>query len=524
MNPRTWRLCSSALAVCLLISPTLAQGNIDRRLDDFIKAQSVASGALTPEQLAEANRLLDEISIGFNVAVETEEKRHLDLLRIVGQARIRAWRGLSSRHGLEREEGLSERIMGSLRLRMGETFRESLHNEILLLPRLSPPELRAGAALLLGTIEGERSTLALLYATHDLDRDVRDCAAESVAGRDSDAVHNTFLKLLISVEAGELELTTMPLERHFQEVTPKAGSKGEELLFEFIRARLTANDWRTSSRAISMCANLSDQRVAPLLIEAMNLWLTRKSAGLQAARVLGELERALVNRSGLKLGQRPERWRTWWRSIKTNENSPPTDQASATRTQASFFGLRPMTDRVIFVLDGSGSMDTNFKSDRPQSNRSQSNRKKDTRFSEATDQLLSYLDDLGESTHFDVVIFNSKLRRFRGDLVPANERNLKSLREWIQKRPPDGGTDLKRGVLNALSASKPKSLEADTIIVLCDGETTEGPGWITPFMRSFNEEARVKCHAIQLGGRSDGALEALCEQTSGDYIEIRDKR
>jgi hypothetical protein len=76
----------------------------------------------------------------------------------------------------------------------------------------------------------------------------------------------------------------------------------------------------------------------------------------------------------------------------------------------------------------------------------------------------------------------------------------------------------------AMSHKDPAVLEADTIIVLCDGETVEGETWVAPFIRSANDKARVRFHAVQLGGRSDGALEALCSQTDGDYIEVRDDR
>jgi len=67
----------------------------------------------------------------------------------------------------------------------------------------------------------------------------------------------------------------------------------------------------------------------------------------------------------------------------------------------------------------------------------------------------------------------------------------------------------------------PDTLEADTVIVLCDGETAEGPTWVGSFIRIHNDLARVRLHAVQLGGRSDGTLETLCEHTSGDYVEIK---
>lgn len=154
----------------------------------------------------------------------------------------------------------------------------------------------------------------------------------------------------------------------------------------------------------------------------------------------------------------------------------------------------------------------------------ESARKKNTRFKEATAQLVKCLEDLGEDTRFDVIIFDSHVRRFRGELIPAKENNLKALKSWIERKPPGGGTHLRAGVLNAMNRSSKAALEADTIIVLCDGETLEGPGWVAPSIRSFNEEARVVFSAVQLGGQSDGALEALCEHTNGDYIEIRDRR
>ena len=154
----------------------------------------------------------------------------------------------------------------------------------------------------------------------------------------------------------------------------------------------------------------------------------------------------------------------------------------------------------------------------------ESARQKNTRFTEAAAQLVNCLEGLGEDTRFDVVIFDSHVRRFRGELVPAKENTLKALQSWIQRKAPEGGTHLRAGVLNVMSRSSEAALEADTIIVLCDGETLEGPGWVAPSIRSFNEEARVVFSAVQLGGRSDGALEALCEHTNGDYVEIRDAR
>ena len=146
-----------------------------------------------------------------------------------------------------------------------------------------------------------------------------------------------------------------------------------------------------------------------------------------------------------------------------------------------------------------------------------------TRFDEAGSQLIKCLEGLGEDARFEVILFSDGLRHFRGELVPANEKNLRNLARWISLNGPDGGTHLRPGVRAAMCVDEPESLEADTVIVLCDGETAEGPTWVGSFIRVHNDLSRVRFHAVQLGGRSDGTLEALCKHTSGDYVEIESR-
>ena len=63
-------------------------------------------------------------------------------------------------------------------------------------------------------------------------------------------------------------------------------------------------------------------------------------------------------------------------------------------------------------------------------------------------------------------------------------------------------------------------LEADTVIVLCDGETEEGPGWVEPFLRSVNQRARVVFHCVRIGAAGDGTLEKLAGGSGGDFVRV----
>ena len=512
---RAKRAAGVSALLLLCMAPGSAQESISDRLSDLLRAQEDTIGPLSSVQLSLGNELIDQISGAWPASLETRKAYARGLLRFMGNAREREWSGSGMQLRGNKEAELAARAQGTLRLRLDAPLTSYLESEVLLLPRLHREDLRAGAALLLGDLDSSSSTLALLQATRDPDRHVRDCAVEALIGADSPAVHAALVELLREVERGDLELTTLPIERHFQSVTLAPGGVPEEQLFQYVRERLPSSDWHLASRAIAVSRALSDRRVAPPLIEAMSVWLTRQRGGIQAARTLGDLEDELIRRSGRKMGQDPERWRRWWRAVRAGEAKLPSESESGPRTMAAFFGLRPKTDRVVFVLDRSGSMDSAV-SGATKSAGSKSR----TRFDEAESQLLKCLEGLGEQTRFDVILFSDGIRRFRKELVPADEKNLKNLARWISLNGPEGGTRLFPGVVEAMSCHDPAALEADTVIVLCDGETAEGPTWVSPFLRVQNDLARVRFHAVQLGGRSDGTLEALCNLSDGDYVEI----
>ena len=63
-------------------------------------------------------------------------------------------------------------------------------------------------------------------------------------------------------------------------------------------------------------------------------------------------------------------------------------------------------------------------------------------------------------------------------------------------------------------------LQADTVIVLCDGFKTGGSAWILPILRTVNSRSRLVIHSVLIGGQSDGSLELLAEETGGDFVRI----
>ena len=56
------------------------------------------------------------------------------------------------------------------------------------------------------------------------------------------------------------------------------------------------------------------------------------------------------------------------------------------------------------------------------------------------------------------------------------------------------------------------------MIVLCDGETAEGPGWVKSFLERVNALARICFHGVQIGGGGDGTLELLAQGSGGEFV------
>ena len=99
------------------------------------------------------------------------------------------------------------------------------------------------------------------------------------------------------------------------------------------------------------------------------------------------------------------------------------------------------------------------------------------------------------------------------------------MRDSLLRREPHGGTFLRPAVELALRLDSngdvdAERLQADTIIVLCDGETGEGKGWVGPLLERINGEARVVFHTVLIGHRGDGTLEELSERSGGDFLAI----
>ena len=504
---------------------TPTRGVLAASLDPLVQLERWVSRAemrrkeLEPGDLQALRTVLGQLS----PQLEGEDEARERTLGLLARATAASWEhgsALNLQRALAGREALS-----ICRSAFTRAAREDLVHWMatsFLVSREADPRIRTGAALLLEGSRSDEVLMGLLVQTRDQDERPQAAALNSLAGWDAETVHARFITEL--EQWGELlERPSAQLaEEHFSTVELDAASRTSPKLASWVSAHLLNDDWRLASRAIKISSALDDPLAVPALIESLEGWKTRHEAGLPVRRVTYDIVRELQARSGLAITDHPQRWRTWWRAVEARGGDPGEineGRGDGQATRAGFFGLSPMTDRVIFVIDRSGSMRAPFGFSRSTASRAPS------RYQEAIAQMLAYLGGLGESAKFTVVLFDDDARSWRKRLVPATSGNLRSASAWLRGQRPDGGTNLHSGFDLALNIDSRgdidlRTLEADTVIVLCDGATESGSAWVEPTLERVGKIARVVFHCVQIGDGGDGTLEALAEHSGGQFVSI----
>ncbi|MCK6479412.1 MAG: hypothetical protein HUU06_05065 [Planctomycetaceae bacterium] len=188
---------------------------------------------------------------------------------------------------------------------------------------------------------------------------------------------------------------------------------------------------------------------------------------------------ALVAFSGKDLGFDPGTWSRWWK-----------DRAEGRveiYTVGDYYGLHLWSDRVVFVVDTSGSMTWPW-------------RKDPKRIEVARSELSRALGLLPKTCLFNMVAFSSKVRPWQPrEEVPATPANVEQARAWAEKVLVADGDTWTYAVLRDVFAKNP---EFDSLYFLSDGAPSDGeyitPEGIVAQVEVWNRYRRVVIHTIGL--------------------------
>ncbi len=160
--------------------------------------------------------------------------------------------------------------------------------------------------------------------------------------------------------------------------------------------------------------------------------------------------------------------------------------------QASFFGVRAQGRFFVYVIDCSESMID------------------EDRFARATMEVRRSVLALQAPQQFEVIFYNEGATPMPGGPQPrpADMRNKNQLLAWLRLVDPDGGTDPRSALRQALS------LRPEAVFLLSDGEFS--PGTVEA-VAHFNPH-RIPIHCVDLSGGDGGDhLRRIARESGGKF-------
>lgn len=297
----------------------------------------------------------------------------------------------------------------------------------------------------------------------------------------------------------------------------------DQSLLPRVYRELRHKSWQVRAAAIDFCRLVRSVKSIPYLIERLD-----KEKG----RLFADVQLALKAHTGFRL-HTVEKWRDWWRSkkdtfvlpplaaVQGKESEGPVRAASAT---ISYFNIPLVSDRVIFLLDVSGSMSSPMGSARRSSpstgaGKGHSSATAPTRLEEAKVQLQRVITALPEDARFNLIYFDTPVNTFLARMAVARKGMKQKAIQSVQGLKPRGGTNIHDALEEAFLDQA-----VDTIYLLSDGAPSAGKitdaDEIARVVAVWNQTRRIRIHTISLGARST-LMERLAKDSGGQHVWVQ---
>lgn len=269
--------------------------------------------------------------------------------------------------------------------------------------------------------------------------------------------------------------------------------------------------WTVRVRTAQLLQELRDEQSVPHLVDAL------VRAGGRERSTLGAALRSLT---GQNFDADPAVWKRW-----IQDGSKQAEGEAERPSGAHLYGLPIESERVLFLIDVSGSMTETFRAateDAPAVSRLES----------AKQELQRLIGGLSPATHFNVIAFSTAVIPWKDGLRPADDDAKASVREWIDGWSAAGNTcmwgALREAFRQADHAPRGGNVPAlDTIVLLSDGEPTyygiTKPGFqpATELLRwvgRWNPTKAIRIHTVSLAdGKGRGLLKDLARRHGGRF-------
>lgn len=247
---------------------------------------------------------------------------------------------------------------------------------------------------------------------------------------------------------------------------------------------------------------------------------------LKALRTEGH--NALLSLTGAKIeSPYAAQWKKWWEDNADKFEMPkgpkPTGIIKVAKKGVSFYGIHTFSDRILFIVDKSGSMDKQQKGKGAQGK---------TKWEICVQELIGAVFGLDTNGGFNVIFFNHAVMPWQNRKVPATEKIKRMLKKWVEDAEgggePVGGTNifdsLEKGFMfAAFGVTGTERPPYDTIFFLTDGKPTAGKVQdskrILEVMREWNKVAQITIHCVGIGADHDVEfMQELARIGDGQYV------
>lgn len=246
---------------------------------------------------------------------------------------------------------------------------------------------------------------------------------------------------------------------------------------EVLRAALAAVRKRREVRAVDPLIDLLEllgKRPDALMLDAVN--------------------NALLEITG-KYFEQVEDWRKYWETVRGSFRPQTGSVAAGVRTgerekKPTFFGTEIASERLVFVIDTSGSMEGD-------------------RLRKCKEQLAQCIDGLSPRSRFTIVAFSNQVRVWNKALQLASPRAKAQAKEFVEAIKASGNTFTLTALKEGLGVDG-----ADAIVLLSDGMPTETdskgemltPEYILEQVDAENRFKRWRIDTFGFEGATGGSL------------------
>jgi len=296
------------------------------------------------------------------------------------------------------------------------------------------------------------------------------------------------------------------------ESLPRAGGMGT---YPLLPGFLEDPDWRVRVSAIGACLEIRQREVVGWLVDRL---------GREKGRLRWDILVALHDLTGKDLGLEARPWSTWWEANRETFQPGPRPKKGqgaapdAGSTRASFFKVPILSDRIVFILDLSGSM------------RDPSPEAPLTKLDAARRGMLETIRALDADTRFGIIglgadedgeysMREKKTWRGRLALLPASAAARADAEGFIRRLEAKGWTNLYDALEYAFTDP-----EVDTVFLYSDGGASRGiffaNGEILEHVARMNRFRKIVIHTVEVPGERNPAdnrrlLARLAEESGG---------